>query len=1596
MKREDGRRAALSRAVAVCRRALVGDRTTGTAGDLGKQLESPNGFDRVTGAPAPLEEMAHLRSWELATARMLREWHGHLSIGAAGATEAERTRSAYDQMKYELGYTVLHRLCALRMAEEREVVRECVRQGRDSTGFRTYLQLAGDSGLGTHEDAYTFFLARLYDELARDLPAVFDRRTAASLLTPSPSALTTLLSAINDPAIATLWTEDETLGWVFEDYNDADERKEMREHAPQNARELAVRNQFFTPRWVVEFLTDNTLGRLWYDLTAGQTQLREHCRFLLKPKDLPAQGCRDPRDLKILDPACGSGHFLLYVFDVLEIIYREAWRGRHHQSATFKPLWEDLPDEAAFEREIPALILSHNLYGVDIDPRCIQEAALALWLRAHRSWQALAVRPKDRPRIARVNLVCAQALPSTPKLRDQLRAELQPPILGQLVDTLFQNVAEMGLLLRAETAIRDTVEGVKKEYLAWKKTAPQRNLFGELVGSRQTTLDDFAKLRDEGGEAEFWRDADRLLLRAIEDLAEGGEDAEHYRNRLFAEGVRHELEFLDISRERFDAILMNPPFGEPSEGTKDFLDAAYPNAGHDLYAMFYERALEMLVPGGRVGAITNRAWLALPTLNKFRREVLGKKGTVEVAADFGYGVLNAKVETVAAVVLLGGSIDAPATWIRLVKTGRKMETLLEALTTGERHPAVSVVPARHFESLPSMVCGYWMSTSLAKAYGSATTVKSVADVKQGTVTGDDPRFLRLVWEVRPSDVGLTATWPRFVKGGEYRVFFDDVHLVMNWRDEGREIIACGKGRPQNVAYFGRPGSTWPRRTTADFGPRVLPSGVAFGDKGPSAFSLGTSRRAMLAVLTSTPSYLLILSRLGNTDTSAAAMAKSYEVGLVRDLPWPVIAELKVARLDALVASAVESVRAGQIDEDDSGETVVAFALPPSLLPLSGNTTAGSLVDATCARVVAREARLAHLAAIQAQVDAIVAAGYGFSERDRQVMDEELEPPLTSLPGREPIDEDQFQMAYLTKAELDSDRLPGGRDAEMEVRVEHRRKKQMRLRDEATLCRIFQAPPTQIAELRRRLGLLRDEDQERVAADIVSYAVGIAFGRWDLRLWAHPEWIPTYADPFDPMPACPLGQLVNGEGLPATEERIASEVWLAARRHPTTLPPSSEVTAPDYPLPVAWGGVIEDDTLDDARPRPPAEGLRARVEAVLQHLFGAQRADWEHDIAAALGAESITAWLRAPPGFFADHLSRYSKSRRQAPIYWPLSTASGGIVFWVYAQRFDAGTLPSIVNRLRTNVEALRDERDRLQQGAGADAGQLTQLRRLDLEIMERAALGAQLQSVLDWGYVPHPDDGFVVTAGPLSFAFRLPKWRDLLATAWNELETGELDWAHLAMVRRPREVLAKCVTDRSLAIAHGREDLFEAQAGKKVPRKASGGAPKKRARDAKPVQLAIPAAIDEGTRDGASPWDRGSRRDRSAARCAWKSRPGAHRRDPHPELPGARGRSSRPRRPDVPRRPQRGGQVERPGCRGVHARSGHRQPAECVGSAGRVRRGLPPDAQDGRAPGHRGHDASRPLGPLRPHALRLPPVRAERGARPRRSASRRTHRDPRI
>src|SRR5690606_26046441 len=296
-------------------------------------------------------------------------------------------------------------------------------------------------------------------ELSTEVKVLFDRRDPSSVLWPKRATFEQLLEILNAPELARVWGEDETIGWVYQFFNCKDDRKAARydengkPKAPQDSRELAVRNQFFTPRYVVQFLTDNTLGRIWYEMRNGETRLADACEYMVcKPgEEFAPRPKKDPRDLRVLDPACGSGHFLLYAFDLLLTIYEEAWADPESpkSEATGKTLAEDYPSLDALKKAVPGLVLAYNLHGVDIDPRCAQIAQLALWMRAQKAYRDFGIGRSDRPKIRRSNIVVAEPLVADEQIAKEFVAKLGDAELGRVFMSLVESLSlagDLGLL----------------------------------------------------------------------------------------------------------------------------------------------------------------------------------------------------------------------------------------------------------------------------------------------------------------------------------------------------------------------------------------------------------------------------------------------------------------------------------------------------------------------------------------------------------------------------------------------------------------------------------------------------------------------------------------------------------------------------------------------------------------------------------------------------------------------------------------------------------------------------------------------------------------------------------------------------------------------------------------------------------------------------------------------------------------------------------------------------------------------------------------------------------------------------------------------
>ena len=598
-----------------------------------RQLQNDYGMDPITGSVAALATLRHINDAQRETARILRDTLAHYT-----ASSEMNSTQGLDRIVREQAFTVLNRLAALRMAEARGLLVESVGNGFQAKGFQLYARLAG-TGLGETGDAYRTYLFSVFDELSQDLPGLFDRYSPQGRLFPRETALLQVLHLINDADIALLWGEDETIGWIYQYFNSKEERKAMREsRAPKNSRELAVRNQFFTPRYVVEFLVDNTLGRLWFNATGGATDLLERCQHLLvrpEKKSHTATELRDPRTLKLLDPACGSMHFGLYAFDLFTDIYREAWswEKKHgpgsldvstQPNSALMPLSQTYMDEGTFLLDVPRLIIEYNIYGVDIDPRAAQIASLALWLRAQRAWHDAGVKAQDRPLIGQGQVVAAVAPPAELELRQQFAANLdmRDAELFEKTLQLLKGLPELGVLLQVERELPTLVRHV-------------------YVGMG-TGL--FAQQEQEG-----WHQAETRLRTALTEFAKAAKST--YQGRLFAQDALQGLRLVDLCGQSFDVLVMNPPFGLPTPAVKDLLSSSYPISKNDILTVFVERSIQLLRKNGFIGAITARTCFFLSSLEEWREKIVLEKTSVLALADLGHGVMDDALVDAAAYVL---------------------------------------------------------------------------------------------------------------------------------------------------------------------------------------------------------------------------------------------------------------------------------------------------------------------------------------------------------------------------------------------------------------------------------------------------------------------------------------------------------------------------------------------------------------------------------------------------------------------------------------------------------------------------------------------------------------------------------------------------------------------------------------------------------------------------------------------------------------------------------------------------------------------------------------------------------------------------------
>jgi hypothetical protein len=796
---------------------------------------------------------------------------------AAGTTAVE----AVTDYVRDAAFTTLNRFVALKMLEARQLVQECITKGEQSAGFREFCGMAPGVALLPDAAGYRIYVESLFDEFSTEIKDLFDRRDAASVLWPKRQTFEALLAILNAPDLSRVWGEDETIGWVYQFFNSGEERRKMRDEsqAPRNSRELAVRNQFFTPRYVVQFLTDNTLGRLWLEMYGDQTRLATLCDYLVRSADESVQPRprKDPRDLRILDPACGSGHFLLYSFDLLLAIYEEAWSAEEpapRSEATGRSLRGDYPDLADLRQAAPRLIVEYNLHGVDIDPRCAQIAALALWLRAQRAWKDLGVTASDRPRIQRTHIVVAEPMPGDAVLVEEFAARLDPPLLRDLFKKMVGEsrlAGELGTLLRMEDGIAAELRSAREQFVK------QRQTTGFLLGMepvpKQGSLD-LSGIDDDG----FFHEAEARIVEALRDFAEKAPSNASVRRQLFVGDATQGIALIDLLRTKFDVLLMNPPFGETTPAALAYIEKYYYETRLDLFAAFSARLLSLANPGGLIGAITPRDGFFKKTLGGWRELVLQNHMTV--VADLGIGVLDAATVRVAAYVIEHRLSDAPTRFIDLVDIPEREERLRSEVKMPQR---VYDVRLSSFRQLPLARFLYWLPPRLWEIFTTAEPLENGACTpRYGLTTLDDERFCRLSYEVDPATIGPSRSWAFMSKGGDDFPYGGISNCLVKWQNDAAEMADVNRQSNGQIAqtrraskYYFIPAVTFSNRSVQFF-VRWHPSNFLFSVRGPAIIPLEASQAFLLGFFN---------SRLVRSLIEMQTASQTYTSGVLKELRW---------------------------------------------------------------------------------------------------------------------------------------------------------------------------------------------------------------------------------------------------------------------------------------------------------------------------------------------------------------------------------------------------------------------------------------------------------------------------------------------------------------------------------------------------------------------------------------------------------------------------------------------------------------------------------------------------------------------------------------
>lgn len=655
---------------------------------------------------------------------------------------------------------------------------------------------------------FRYILIAVCNDLHRVFPFLFEKIDDYSELL-LPDDLTSPFSIIAD-IVNGMSAEDcrevEIIGWLYQFYVSEKKDEVFASKSKVKKEDIPAATQLFTPRWIVEYMVQNTVGKLWLQ-NHPESGLKQYMPYYIEPTEGNTDNylkISSAEEIKLLDQACGSGHILVYGFELLAKIYEE---------------------QGYSNAEIPAKIIENNLHGLEIDERAAQLAAFAITMKARQYYRRFYRNP------AVPHIICYE-------------------------DTKF-NADEINQII-TEYNISE-----KEAFKYDLKLLEQATNLGSLIQPKTSgyVLTTLKNILDDEGESNdlFWQQTQNKLRLAVRQL-------------------------LALS-EKYHCVVDNPPYmggGNMNTALGDFVKTNYPKSKADLMACFMEAGIAALYPKGLLGMINQHSWMFLSSYETLRKHLIDNIhfDTLLHLGPRTFPEIGGEVVQNAAFTFSNQESKAKGTYIRLVdfdSSELKKEKTLEAIQNPDCGYLYNA-NQKDFEKIPGNNIGYWLSDNVLRIFDNRK-ILHISDSEGQTKTGDNDKYLRLLWEVSKDCVGKDGFWVKHPKGGTFRRWYGNLDTLINWSFEAREHYRKDKvARILVERLWWQNGISWTLITSGKQSFRDYQDDSIFNLAAPTLFFNDEDERLIVLGLLNSKISELILNILNPT--------LNCNIGEVQNIPFP--------------------------------------------------------------------------------------------------------------------------------------------------------------------------------------------------------------------------------------------------------------------------------------------------------------------------------------------------------------------------------------------------------------------------------------------------------------------------------------------------------------------------------------------------------------------------------------------------------------------------------------------------------------------------------------------------------------------------------------